>query len=308
MNLRRLIISLCGLSASLTAAFSCTREEVAGGYVETVFSVSALQTKAAVSENAVNTLDILVFRASSGALEAYGRTEGDNLSLKVARGLDYRWYAVANAPEGLSSVSGLPQFLSLRSRLEDNSSDALVMSGCGQGVLDGSEVTVILSRLVSRVELGRVSPVYFRSAYTGEDVTLERVFLYHAAGESALSGDAVEPSLWYDGNDSLADGFLLSCRGEDITGGVEREEDLRFYCCPNPQEGTRLVLEVSVGGTLEYYPVEIGPMKGNTSYRVADVRLLGPGVSEPGGEVDRASLTFTVTVNGWGESSTDVEL
>lgn len=311
MTFRRLI-SACSLSALLTVAFSCTRGEVAGGYVETTFSVVAPVTKSysAVRESEVGTLDILVFRTASGALESHGRTEGDNLSLGVAKGLDYRWYAVANAPEGLSSVGSLQQFLSLRSRLEDNTPGSLVMSGSGQGVLDGNAVTVRLSRLVSRVELDKVSPVYFQTAYTDADVTLANIFLYHAAGESALGGQTVEPSLWYDGNEDnglLLDGFLREERGESISG-EKTDENLRFYCCPNPADGTRLVLEVSVDGRSEYYPVNIGPMAGNTSYRIADVRLLGPGAPTPGGEVDRASLTFTVTVNAWGESSTDVEL
>ena len=299
----------------LTATFSCTREEVTGGMTEVLFTASAAQTRSSVTvhESDINTLDILVFRNETGALEASGRVSGDHLSLSVLKGIRYRWYAIANYPGDLAQVNSLSQLLGIKTRLDENSESSLVMSGYGDGLLDGTPVSVSLSRIVSRIELGTVSPVYYESAYAGEDVILDRIYLINAAGECSLCGDTDRVGVWYNegkamSNGGVIDSFLQRDRGVSIAGGVALQEDLFFYACPNPDAGTKLVLEVKVNDSTEYYPISIGPMKGNTSYRISQVLLLGPGATSPDADVERVSMSFDVTVNNWEEESNNVEL
>lgn len=311
MTLRGLISVWC-LSVLLTAASSCVREEAGDGMARVVFSAD-VRTRSSVTphESDVNTLDILVFRASSGALETSARVTGDHAGVSVLKGVGYIWYVIANAPEPVTA-GNVSAFLGKRFALTDNSSSSLVMSGRGEGVLDGGEVTVSLSRLVSRVELGTVSPDYYQDAYADAKVTLSSVYLINAAGDVDVNGEGIGTTVWYNKGayspDSQVDEFLYSRRDESIAGGAVREENLYFYACPDASEGARLILEVDVEGNTEYYPVSIGPMAANTSYVIRDVRLLGPGASAPDGDVERASLSFTVTVNPWDDESEDVEL
>ena len=103
-------------------------------------------------------------------------------------------------------------------------------------------------------------------------------------------------------------GSVIITGGEELPGATLTLSDassktlgMDFYCCPNPEGKTRLVLELTVCGIKNYYPVTLPPMQCNYEYRIADVELTGWGSASPDVPVDRERLCWNLSVLPWGQ-------
>lgn len=317
-------LSLC----ALLCLGSCSRE-TAPERRETVgvtFEVGLAHSRADLGPDAsVSTLDILIFRSATGSVEGHVRGSGTRVNAEVLKGVQVDCRAVANAPEGaFASVRTLDDYLSTLCRLDDNAPQRLVMTGGSTFTFTASGTAPLdLSRLVSKVTLTTLTPVFLGYAYAGSEVHLKGACLINAVGSVPYAGTATAGDLWYNRmacDPALAEGLrALLVKDMDVELTDDNPVDLSqsFYVCPNPvsnddnalnaplwsPRSTRLVLEVEIGGLTNYYPVTLPAMEGNTEYRITDLRLLGPGSSNPDLPVSRQVIDYTVMVNPWGEVS-----
>lgn len=303
-----IIISL--LAGLLTLSCEHTLENVPAERVEVSFDAK-VRTKAELpADGQIRSLDILVYR-EGGLLEAWTRREAESISISVLKGGQYNWYLVANAPEGLELYVHEQDFLSARSLLQESSMSAPVMVGSGSGTfLSDTYIKARLDRVVCKVTLEGITADFLRDSYRSSIVKLERVFLLNACGTvpysliPAADFRLNETALWTLPGSSLGD---LLCSERDALLTADRHEDgTSLLCCPDPEELTRLVVEVSIDGQSNYYPVKLPAMECNTEYIVKDLVLLGPGSSHPDEDVSRTDISFTVEVSVWEDEDQEV--
>ena len=260
-------------------------------------------------------LDLCAFR-EDGSLYAHARQSGDTVSARLAAGEPLSWWLVANAPKVLlEDVASLEQFRASKVLLENNSREALVMSGCGLGVIaDGSENNIQMDRLLSKVSIGKLSPVFLgEEEFENVETRLERVFLLNAATTVFLDGTPCDGEICNNGGldtglpDSLSD-LLVCTPALRLDGPDSHQLDLDLYCCPNPAGNTKLVLELSIAGETDYYPISLPQMECDREYRVEEVELLGWGSLSPDVPVDRRAIKFSILVNPWGNEAKSLTL
>ena len=308
---------------------SCN-EEIGVSRTSTVrFEVGFAMTKAASSdEEAIGSVDLLVFRRDGGSLEAAARASGRYVEAEVPSGVALDYYVVANAPESaFSAVASESAFLSSSSSLADNDVGKLVMVGSGSKAFDGdSQETVYLDRVASKVTLEGITPVFLGSSFASSDVVLESVYLINVNGTCPYGLVPTAGETWYCrmGYDaSLAaplSTMLYASVGKSITSDETLTDTYRLYCYPNPTNNavnsatapewsvrdTRLVVVLTIDGVRNYYHVDIPDMHCNYNYVIRDLRLLGPGSDHPDIPVVRDGLSFTVEVNPWSEESGEI--
>lgn len=253
-----------------------------------------------------SSLDLCAFRAD-GTLYTHVRQTGDSVSADLAAGEMMKWWLIANAPESLlENVATEAQLAESKVSLEDNARESLVMTGYNMGVLTGdSERTVNMERLLCKVSLGRVVPLFVEEEeFENVETVLERVFLLNAATSVYLDGTPSEGEMCNKGSpdsglsDELSD-LVCSSPSIRLDRAAGCSLDSSLYCCPNPSGTTMLVLELSIGGEANYYPIILPPLESNHEYRIEEAELLGWGSLSPDVPVDRKSVNFTIAVNPW---------
>ena len=302
-------------------AVSCGKDTVSVADTDTVrlsFAAHATTRAAEGYESMVNALDVLIFRGDDGTVEGRARFDGASAFVDVVTGVALEWHVVANAPEGtFDEVSSLDSFLASVYVLENNG-NGMVMHAQGHGVFHGdADISVTLERVLSKVTLGKVVPSFLGSTYAGSEVYVERIFLVNVDGICLYNGGTISGGVWYNRmglDDEDDDVHRLFVRGIHARAGVsDMDFDVSLYCCPNPVDNgidskseplwcarnTRLVIEVSVDGEANYYPLTLGAMEHNTEYVFSEVRLLGPGAESPDMLPDRDAFSFDVAVNPW---------
>lgn len=287
-------------------------------------------TGAVVSDDTVESLSVFVYRSATGSLESSVRSEGAVAQVDVPSDMSLQWHVVANIPEGESVSCDTPDELNSSLWKPDSLSAPFAMTGTGSGSFSGGEsVSVSLRRLVSRVTLQKVTPAFLGTSYKDASVTLTRVFLLNVAGSCPYSGTpSSDVSLWY--NKLTLDASLP----EGIAGGLVKDYSLslsdassvtlgtQLYCCPNPigngidsstepswsARNTRLIIELSIDGVPNYYPITLPAMSCNTDYVIREAVLLGAGASSPDMPVSRDAMRFSIQVNAWGTDAVDLNL
>lgn len=318
------LLSGCGKVVSVSEPAAMVEVTFRGVCTPSTRSVS-------VDESSVHTLDVLVFRQDGGALECHSRAIGNAASVSVMSGTAYRWYVAANAPDGsFEGVSDEDRFRTLSWRLPSLSSGT-AMAGSGRGTISGGcSVSVGLDRLACRVILDTFTPDFLSRMYPDADIRLERVFLLNVNGSCLWTVTPDVSDFWYnrmqrteEGGD--VDSFVSAEHGIALSGPSAVPLGDVLYCCPNPVEQdcdaltvpqwsprrTRLIIELSIDGVPNYYPVTLPAMQCNRSYFVASASALGPGFPSPDRcSTDRTSLEFSVSVLPWedgGELSLDMQ-
>lgn len=282
-------------------------------------------------EKAVNSVQVFVFD-EKGQLNAYraaGKSTSD-ISISCTSGQKTVW-AVVNG-EDLSSISTMAALQASTTDLADNSrtpAEGFIMAGSASCTVNGAgtEVSVEVSRLTSRVALTKVTNS-LPSAYGA--LTVKCVSLANVVGNQNLAGNA-SPATWYNGMgrkdgatsaDQIIDGEtnLASCAeltfasvgsSVNVSESLSPETPYLFYCYPNPTEQdasgwaeeftarkTRLILTAVVGGKTYYYPVVLDKPARNTSYTVT-VTITGLGSTDPDKPVEKGSMNVSVTVKDW---------
>ena len=316
---------------------SCTKERYA---VKTKVSFTVfpeVRTKAALSEageSRVRSLDLLVFRASDGMLDAYVRSVAEGteslstLEASVTSGIEMNWYVIANIPAGrLSGFSSESDFLSGVTSLSDMSAGTMVMHANGTDTFNPG-VNLIedvqLIRYACKVSVRNILVSWLGTFDTAPECTLDEIALVNVRGDIDYSAtlSAVADDLWY--NRSAIDShsaFIDECldwKGSTVIAGPESVDiGVSLYAMPNLLETdaygpvtpvspwaprrTRIALRLTIGGVPQWYPIDLPTMVGKTHYVASDVIIMGPGTEGPDEAIERTSIDFTVNVYGWGE-------
>ena len=327
------------LLAGLTAlSVSCEKhgEPVIGPRTEVTFAVG-VPTRAAVTahEDEVHSLDLLVFRADNGRLDAYNRvSSATTVTANLSVGAAVHYYVVANAPAGaLSSFTAESDFLSGKTLLGQSTASSLLMYGAGTVTVSegGSAVPVTLDRYVSKVSVQTVEVKWLDTFTTAPEVKIGRVALVNVLGHLPWSGTPTAGTLWYnrmnvvtvdDGTDATANVMDMICAPHDITVTDSSPVHLTEsqYAQPNPTDNavnsetdpewsvrdTRVALELLIDGVPNWYPVDLPSMQGNRHYIVTRLVVLGPGASSPDLPVTRTDIELELTVKDWEDTDTNV--
>lgn len=288
------------------------------------------QTKAGTaSDEVINTLDILVFRSNDSVLDAYTRVSGNTGAISVTAGMGLDYYIVANAPVNvLSSYLRKSSFLSDITTFSGISDAGFLFLGEGTGTFDGenNNVDVELNRYACKIGIDNIIPAFMDTDLGDNDVVFTRSYLINVNGTEPWSRTAAAGEVWYSKmafDTSLSSGLkkaFLKERNVPVVSSDSISANDVFYCFPNPTDNdvtsatapewsirnTRLVLEFSIGGNLNYYPIDVPAMESNKFYHITNVTLIGPGSSSPDIPVERQSITYTIEVNPWGSESQDI--
>ena len=290
------------------------------------YCVKMPQKSILFSEDAVNTLDVLIFR-EEGALEAYRRSNGRTVSVEVSAGIPLEYYVVANAPAGvLEHFADKSSFLDGAVFLADNT-EAFVMSGSGKHTFSGEteSLDVNLDRYVSKIRLDSITPEFMDGLSESVSVMLNSVFLVNVSAEGHWDRIPFAGDLWYnkmtkEDLETNMENMLEASHGTSITDSTPLSLTDVFYCMPNPTDNdvtslhtpqwsardTRLVIDILIGGVHNYYPINIPGMSGNKCYRIKNAILIGPGSSSPDILVERVGIKYSIEVADWGDESMDI--
>lgn len=327
------LAAAAALAVSAMVAGGCAGDPLPSGerlFQEVSFAVDTRpSTRSGVSssEGAVRSLDVLVYRADDGLFDSRARVEatGDEdvseVSAVVTLGPSLRWWVVANAPDGiLGSYASEEAFLAGHTFLTDGTDRSLVMYGCGTlaGAQEGP-VAVSLDRYTCKVTLESV--VFdWGDAYAIGDVRLGRFALVNVVGSTLWSGEPEAGFVWHNrmgidpGEPEYVRGLTVKdWGGRELEEGVPADTRYPLYCLPNPlsggdssadtqwwsPRGTRLSVEVLIGGVSNWYPVDLPAMACNTHYIVRTLTIRGPGSDGPDKPVRREEIDYSVTVVPW---------
>lgn len=321
---RELCSKIAAMPAIIVAMAACemtvdvSQDEMSGEKIQVTVSVPVSATKVteAVGENAVNDLQVLVFR-KDGALDAYSSADIGILTVECTAG-ERIFVAAVNAPD-LSHISSLSQFTEARSDLSDNAVADLVMAGSVSATVDEAEVsvTVEVSRLVARVAVLKITNAMSAPAYSSIPIVLRGMYLSNVAGDCPyLHADA--PTLWYNkvGIRSGCPELLYSGSvSYSLEQGASHTEPNYFYCYQNSTEYdsqsgiwspryTRLVLETQIDGKFYYYPVSLPGIERNHTYDIEEIRLTRLGSDAPDKLVDTGAVEVRIRIVDWQDGST----
>lgn len=312
-------------------ASNCTKETVPAVSAEPeIFSLKvSVPSSASVKaveipdEDNVASLQVFIFRPD-GLLESYGRSSGNTVTAECTSG-DKEIVALANAPD-VTDVTDKASLDSRVSYLKENRPGAFVMYGSKTQYVSASsgQVSVDVTRLVARVSIGKITNNLALAQHAGTPISIRRIYLVNAAGDM-MYGDAAKgagesftriPSVWLNRGECTDAGDLpdLLCSGNidtvSIAHGASYETAHYFYCYPNPATSdtavpdgsagyTKLVVEVSVKGSVCYYPIPVTGIRNNHTYSINELIIERIGSEDPNVTVDYGQASFTVSVNEW---------
>lgn len=318
------------LSAVLALLPACSKSELNGSEssvkeeerVSVVFSLNEECASTKATGDEVASLDLLVFRASSGQIESYNRVLGSNVSASVVKGMELEYRLVANITEGvLSGVKSLTEFSEVMCDLKDENTEHCLMVGRGREVfLSPKSMTVEMTRLVSRVLLQKITPTYYEAG----TFTVRRIYLINAVGRLFFT-----PSLsvehWYNRTAYEADNTVSVLSAGDLSlvnSTPTLSVDASLYTYPNPvtedvfstvepsftPRKTRLVVEADHLGETEFFPITLPSVVSNTTYLIKELVITGPGTSHPDTPISRDAVKLTIDIKPWGYNDIDAPL
>jgi len=310
---------------------SCTPQEPeartdALGKVTVSFGVEGPVTKGFVTgeADAIESLELLVFRRIGGALDTRVRTTSSKvISASVTEGTQLDWYLVANVPDNvISGFRNREAFLQSVTRLDQVTQSAMPMYASGSGVFTGTDhcIHTALKRYACKVRVEKIS-VDWQEALP---CRLEKVILINAVGSTPWSGIPAAGDVWYNkvgadyslGSDVRS--MLVWDDGADIDSQEAVSVDAELYTMPNPltesayglpwtPRCTRLALEIVSDGMSNWYNVDIPAMEGNSLYLIKNVVIKGPGSSGPDMELVRNGIESEITLRPWGTEESEVD-
>ena len=262
------------------------------------------------SEVLVNNLQVFVFRGD--ALDAYGSINDDDEITLSCTGGERQVYALVNCPD-LSAISTKTALLATSSLLSGNSGTNFQMIGHQDEVdlPDDSPVTINVHRLAARVVIKKISRAFTVSALAAKSLTIDQIFITNVAGDINF-GETASPTVWYNkmAYSSEQAAFTYDAPASALANNASYSTAHSFYAYPNPTvddaEGgswsarhTRLVIKVTLGTDVYYYPITLPALEANKSYEIDELILTRPGSDNPDKPVSFQDCTFQVNVVGW---------
>ena len=331
--MRRTGFPMMLLAAALGLAAACCKgPEKAPDRVCVSFETLPPATTKGLSpeaEDRVETLDLLVFRADNGLLDAHARTAASyRVSAAVSAGIPLHWHVIANAPgTALESYSDEGAFLSGETFLGE--SPSLTMHAGGDGIFTAGEDRFIpdirLRRYACKISVRDICVNWLAAFAQSPSCTLDRAVLVNVRGSCPWSGIPTDrgTDLWY--NPSRVDPQeasvqeLLSWEGlTAIPGPDPLRLDIPLYALPNPSSGdgrgggpwtprrTRLCLRLTIDGIPNWYSADLPPMDGNWHYVISQLVIDGPGAENPDEAIVRTQISYRLQVQDWEDSWNDL--
>ena len=334
-----LIISLIVSGAALLLC-SCNREPVAEPSVpirlevrvkgdgEALTKVTGVTTNSEQTEAKVNSLQVFVFNGD--ALDGYGSSSGSKLATVSCTSGTRDIYAVVNGPN-LSSVTTKPALLSTVSSLANEISNFQMVGSTSETLEHDGNVVITVNRLAARVVIYGIQNAIENDALAS-DFTLQSVYLTNVTGDVNYGlSSGYEPSVWYnrrgyESGNNLGD-FTYDAVNASVAKGATNGTAHYFYSMPNGYPGAvglasgetrftpraaRLVIRVSLAGTLYDYPILLPALESNHSYEINLVKLTRAGNPDDGDHnpndpddideekpVEGFEQGFEITVNPW---------
>jgi len=285
-------------------------------------------------DDAVSSLDLLAFRSADGTLDAATRSEGiDEVSASLSSGIPLTVYLLANVPPGtLSGISNLNGFLKDKTTLDESISGTLEMIGKYETpgfseVDNGGGIHIDLERYVAKISLKKVSVQWLEEFTSPPICHLGRIALVNAKGSTARNGESSdEEEIWYNrscvetGLKASIEDMLIYDGGQEIVKGKPAIADASFYSMPNPSQDllwaadapwtprrSRLAIEIFFDGVAHWYPVDLPVLESNHHYLIDQVSIIGPGAPSPDTEIQRNTISFTISVAPWDDKVENVE-
>lgn len=321
--------TLLSLAAIALCAAGCNKEinrqhdveEPEGTRSEVTFSFSDGRTDTrsatAASEEKVNSLQVLVFNPD-GVLDSYGSSDSKSITLTVTTGKKMDIYAMVNGYEDLSDTRTKQELLQKGTWLNENTMNSLAMIGSTTETLTaGSSVTIPVTRFVGKVQIDGISVAFKSPGYASLPFKVKSIYLINACGSCLLTQSGT-PELWYNQREYQADecdDFLYEKINDvQVTASRPFKQSHYFYTYPNQTltdtsaetwspRYTRLVIEATLGDTVQYYPINIvgtdGKLSANHLYRITNATITGPGSNHPDILPEKGSIDFDIIVVDW---------
>ena len=275
-------------------------------------------------DSKINTLEVFVFNnnegdAGNGRLDGYKKYTGEelktlsNLEIKTTIGKKMV-YVVANAHNtdwsGGITKSDFDQQMAYL--YKEDAGNFIMFSSQEVTVQLQTTVTMVLTRMVSRIKLNSVMVSFAGTPYAGVPLQDVKAYLINVQAQKRLvdgSGTNLKrvnhrKYVPEDMEGITMEGLLY----DDLTGSISEATHSQphyFYCYENnrTQETetnrfTRLVIEGTLNGTTYYYPIPIKELKRNSCYSI-DVKIYRPGSLDPDRELEFGALDLTLSVEGW---------
>lgn len=339
--MRDIIISASALLLAGLLAVSCDREAPAPGAPSAgpvrlevrVTGGAGTRTTGVVSnsedgEAKVNTLQVLVF--DGDRLDGYGSSSASKVATVSCTSGSREVYALVNGPDA-SGYSGKSAFLAATASLaEEIDNFAMIGSTTATLQADGS-VSVAVDRLAARVVIHAIQNA-IENESLASSFHIESVYLTNVTGDVDLGGSSsYTVTDWYNRrgheDDNNLGSFTDDNVGQDLAKGATYSTAHYFYSMPNANPGkvglaegetgftpraARLVVRVTIGGTLYDYPILLPSLQSNHSYEIQLLKITRVGNTDDGGHdpddpddideekpVEGFEQDFEITVNDW---------
>lgn len=300
--------------------------------VSVEFCVEPPLTKGAISdagESAVNSIDLLVFRAATGTLDYRGRVTGTSyIQASLLANEELNWYIVANIPSNrFDNVTTESGFLATQTYLADTQAGSMVMGDSGTFTLIHSGTVqeigpVVLNRYACKVSVEDITVDWLDSFASAPTCTVDRLLIMNARTVEPLSGipSASADSYWVnkltdeavDSDPASMVGYLVYTEPDLSVTSSRTDLDAVMYCMPNPStvdhnasdtpwdvRRSRVCVKLTIGGVSQWYPIELPSMLPNTHYIVQNLVIHGPGTAAPDMGIDRTLVSFSIAVAPW---------
>ena len=290
----------------------------------------AAKSLSSEAEDRVESLDLLVFRADDGVLDAHARTNSSlRVGSAVTAGVPLHWYVIANAPAAaLEGFASEAEFLAGETFLGESAS--LTMHADGMGIFPAGEnrsiQDILLYRYACKVSVREISVQWLGAFTQSPPCTLDRAALVNVRGSCSWSGtpSAEAEDLWYnpsriDPQEAAIQELLVWEGPLAIPGPDPLPLDIPLFALPNPSSGdgrgdrgawtprkTRLCLRLSIDGIPNWYSADLPPMDGNRHYLVSRLIIDGPGSANPDEALVRTQISFRLQVQDWEDSWNDL--
>ena len=308
--------SLVTAALAALALASCTREkaDIDGKPVEvnvTILGTAPTRSTSVTYANESKVANLQVYVFNDGKLEDYQDAGAAMTAQLTATSGERTVWALVNAPS-LKDVTTEADLKARVSRLADNKTNALVMSGSTtQELKDGGTVPVTVKRLVSRVSIKKIS-TEFQYALAGESLTVDGIYLINVAGDGNYAADGT-PETWVNQlghKDNGLDALLYDKLSATVNNKKTYEKEHVFYPYPNPTQEdsyeadwkprhTMLVVEVTFDGKKGYYPVVLPVLERNKTYVIDEMVIRHRPGDVPYQPLETGNATVQITVNDW---------
>ena len=329
------LITLAAAFACAAALSSCDRQDnVSTSEIEqdtetVTLSVSvgnpSTKSTASWADEAISTLGVYIFDADgSYAASGYDDTGESKVEIECQTGSGKTIFALVNYPlDSLGSDTSsltISKMMALTSDLSENSTSAFVMSGMEEDVeiTTSSAITIDVYRVAAKVSIDEIVNAITDEAYVNTTFILRGIYLINAPVDGYplcdLEVTSYTPSSWMNQGgyvyDSIYDTYLYDEVGATIASKASYETTHEFYCYPNFTEDdsqdeewcarkTRLVVEVSLGGDIYYYPISLEEVIRNKHYHFTSLTITLRGSTDPDYPIETENFSYSVEIEDW---------